>query len=46
MGKLQEAEKSKPENVAELQVIQEGIKVVAAVIAVAKEEHRKCYSQG
>ncbi|XP_015270694.1 PREDICTED: HEAT repeat-containing protein 5A [Gekko japonicus] len=40
VGKLQEAEKSKPENAAELQVIQEGIKVVAAVIAVAKEEHR------
>nr|XP_056706825.1 HEAT repeat-containing protein 5A [Euleptes europaea] len=40
VGKLQEAEKSKPENAAELQVIQEGIKVVAAVIGVAKEEHR------
>ncbi|XP_054827797.1 HEAT repeat-containing protein 5A [Eublepharis macularius] len=40
VGKLQEAEKSKPENSAELQVIQEGIKVVAAVIAIAKEEHR------
>ncbi|XP_048340698.1 HEAT repeat-containing protein 5A isoform X4 [Sphaerodactylus townsendi] len=38
--KLQETEKSKPENAAELQVIQEGIKVVAAVIGVAKEEHR------
>ncbi|XP_077179157.1 HEAT repeat-containing protein 5A isoform X1 [Paroedura picta] len=40
VSKLQEAEKCKPENAAELQVTQEGIKVVAAVIAVAKEEHR------
>uniref|UniRef100_A0A670I8P6 HEAT repeat-containing protein 5A n=1 Tax=Podarcis muralis TaxID=64176 RepID=A0A670I8P6_PODMU len=38
--KLQETEKVKPENSAELQVIQEGIKVVAAVIALAEEEHR------
>ncbi|XP_062973856.1 HEAT repeat-containing protein 5A isoform X2 [Elgaria multicarinata webbii] len=40
VGKLQETEKAKPENSAELQVIQEGIKVVAAVIALAEEEHR------
>uniref|UniRef100_A0A670Y4H3 HEAT repeat-containing protein 5A n=1 Tax=Pseudonaja textilis TaxID=8673 RepID=A0A670Y4H3_PSETE len=35
VAKLQETEKNKPENSAELQVIQEGIKVVAAVILVA-----------
>ncbi|XP_067318972.1 HEAT repeat-containing protein 5A [Anolis sagrei] len=40
VNKLQETEKAKPENSAELQVIQEGIKVVAAVIALAQEEHR------
>ncbi|XP_061467576.1 HEAT repeat-containing protein 5A isoform X2 [Rhineura floridana] len=40
VGKLQETEKAKPENSAELQVVQEGIKVVAAVIALAEEEHR------
>uniref|UniRef100_A0A8C4XXI4 HEAT repeat containing 5A n=1 Tax=Gopherus evgoodei TaxID=1825980 RepID=A0A8C4XXI4_9SAUR len=40
VGKLQETEKTKPENSAELQVIQEGIKVVAALIAIAEEEHR------
>uniref|UniRef100_A0A2H6NE10 Uncharacterized protein n=2 Tax=Micrurus carvalhoi TaxID=3147026 RepID=A0A2H6NE10_9SAUR len=38
--KLQETEKNKPENSAELKVVQEGIKVVAAVIALAEEEHR------
>lgn len=42
MAKLQETEKIKPENSVELQVVQEGIKVVAAVIALAEEEHRKC----
>lgn len=41
MGKLQETEKAKPENAAELQVIQEGIKVVTALTATAEEEHRK-----
>ncbi|XP_032086376.1 HEAT repeat-containing protein 5A isoform X2 [Thamnophis elegans] len=40
VAKLQETEKIKPENSAELQVVQEGIKVVAAVIALAEEEHR------
>ncbi|XP_052550652.1 HEAT repeat-containing protein 5A isoform X1 [Tympanuchus pallidicinctus] len=40
VGKLQETEKSKPENAAELQVIQEGIKVVTALTAAAEEEHR------
>uniref|UniRef100_A0ABM5FAL1 HEAT repeat-containing protein 5A isoform X2 n=1 Tax=Pogona vitticeps TaxID=103695 RepID=A0ABM5FAL1_9SAUR len=40
VGKLQATEKAKPENSAELQVIQEGIKVVAAVIALSEEEHR------
>ncbi|XP_029140007.1 HEAT repeat-containing protein 5A, partial [Protobothrops mucrosquamatus] len=40
VAKLQETEKIKPENSAELQVVQEGIKVVAAVVALAEEEHR------
>uniref|UniRef100_A0A672TUG9 HEAT repeat-containing protein 5A n=1 Tax=Strigops habroptila TaxID=2489341 RepID=A0A672TUG9_STRHB len=40
VGKLQETEKAKPENAAELQVIEEGIKVVAALTATAEEEHR------
>ncbi|KAM3852279.1 HEAT repeat-containing protein 5A [Vipera latastei] len=40
VAKLQETEKNKPENSAELQVVQEGIKVVAAVVALAEEEHR------
>ncbi|NWR72492.1 HTR5A protein, partial [Centropus unirufus] len=38
--KLQETEKAKPENAAELQVIQEGIKVVTGLTAAAEEEHR------
>uniref|UniRef100_A0A8C9G2T0 HEAT repeat containing 5A n=1 Tax=Pavo cristatus TaxID=9049 RepID=A0A8C9G2T0_PAVCR len=41
VGKLQETEKSKPENAAELQVVQEGIKVVTALTAAAEEENRK-----
>lgn len=41
MRKLQETEKAKPENAAELQVIQEGIKVLTALTATAEEEHRK-----
>uniref|UniRef100_A0A8C5T9X6 HEAT repeat-containing protein 5A n=1 Tax=Malurus cyaneus samueli TaxID=2593467 RepID=A0A8C5T9X6_9PASS len=40
VGKLQETEKAKPENAAELQVIQEGIKVVTALTAAAEEQHR------
>lgn len=43
VGKLQETEKSKPENAAELQVVQEGIKVVTALTAAAEEEHRKLH---
>uniref|UniRef100_A0A8C3GDW1 HEAT repeat containing 5A n=1 Tax=Cairina moschata TaxID=8855 RepID=A0A8C3GDW1_CAIMO len=38
--KLLETEKAKPENAAELQVIQEGIKVLTALTATAEEEHR------
>ncbi|XP_066853344.1 HEAT repeat-containing protein 5A isoform X7 [Anser cygnoides] len=38
--KLQETEKAKPENAAELHVIQEGIKVLTALTATAEEEHR------
>ncbi|NXC92816.1 HTR5A protein, partial [Certhia familiaris] len=40
VGKLQETEKARPENAAELQVIQEGIKVVSALTAAAEEQHR------
>ncbi|NXU59521.1 HTR5A protein, partial [Turnix velox] len=40
VGKLQETEKSKPENAAELQVVQEGIKVVTGLMAATEEEHR------
>ncbi|PKU49515.1 heat repeat-containing protein 5a [Limosa lapponica baueri] len=40
VAKLQETEKAKPENAAELQVIQEGIKVVTGLTATAEEEHR------
>ncbi|NXO93278.1 HTR5A protein, partial [Certhia brachydactyla] len=40
VGKLQETEKARPENAAELQVIQEGIKVVTALTAAAEEQHR------
>ncbi|NXK58067.1 HTR5A protein, partial [Sylvietta virens] len=40
VGKLQETERTKPENAAELQVIQEGIKVVTALTAAAEEQHR------
>lgn len=39
VGKLQETERAKPENAAELQVIQEGIKVVTALTAAAEEQH-------
>lgn len=46
LSRLKESEKAKPETSAELQVVQEGIKVVAAVIALAKEEHRKCPALG
>ncbi|NXE45117.1 HTR5A protein, partial [Casuarius casuarius] len=40
VGKLQETEKAKPKNAAELQVIQEGIKMAIALTATAEEEHR------
>ncbi|NWX81616.1 HTR5A protein, partial [Nothoprocta pentlandii] len=40
VGKLQEAEKAKPENAAELQVVQEGIKLMITLTAAAEEEHR------
>nr|XP_006116426.1 HEAT repeat-containing protein 5A isoform X2 [Pelodiscus sinensis] len=40
--KLQETEKTKPESSAELQVIQEGIKVVTVLVAMAEEAHRAC----
>ncbi|NXP44637.1 HTR5A protein, partial [Heliornis fulica] len=40
VGKLQETEKTKPENAAELQVTQEAIKLITALTATAEEEHR------
>uniref|UniRef100_A0A8C4LGU1 HEAT repeat-containing protein 5A n=1 Tax=Equus asinus asinus TaxID=83772 RepID=A0A8C4LGU1_EQUAS len=40
VGKLQEIDKRKPEDAAELQVFQEGIKVLEALVAVAEEQHR------
>ncbi|KAM9064661.1 HEAT repeat-containing protein 5A isoform X2 [Sarcophilus harrisii] len=38
--KLQETDKVKPEDAAELQVIQEGIKVLEALVGIAEEQHR------
>ncbi|XP_026637751.1 HEAT repeat-containing protein 5A isoform X3 [Microtus ochrogaster] len=38
--KLQEIDKRKPEDTAELHIIQEGIKVLGALVTVAEEQHR------
>ncbi|XP_017393099.1 HEAT repeat-containing protein 5A isoform X5 [Cebus imitator] len=38
--KLQEIDKRKPENIAELQIFQEGIKVLETLVTVAEEHHR------
>uniref|UniRef100_A0A2K6G5K4 HEAT repeat-containing protein 5A n=1 Tax=Propithecus coquereli TaxID=379532 RepID=A0A2K6G5K4_PROCO len=38
--KLQEIDKTKPENTTELQIFQEGIKVLEALVTVAEEQHR------
>ncbi|XP_054989040.1 HEAT repeat-containing protein 5A isoform X2 [Sorex araneus] len=38
--KLQEIDKRKPEDATELQIFQEGIKVLEALVAVAEEQHR------
>ncbi|XP_072617443.1 HEAT repeat-containing protein 5A isoform X13 [Vulpes vulpes] len=38
--KLQEIDKRKPEDTAELQIFQEGIKVLQALVAIAEEQHR------
>ncbi|XP_055412069.1 HEAT repeat-containing protein 5A isoform X2 [Bubalus kerabau] len=38
--KLQEIDRRKPEDTAELQIFQEGIKVLEALVAVAEEQHR------
>ncbi|XP_038612606.1 HEAT repeat-containing protein 5A isoform X2 [Tachyglossus aculeatus] len=40
VGKLQEIDKRKPEGASELQVIQEGVKVLEVLIAVAEDQHR------
>ncbi|XP_069494576.1 HEAT repeat-containing protein 5A isoform X2 [Ambystoma mexicanum] len=40
MNHLREAERRKPESNVELQVIQEGIRILRAVVAVAEEQHR------
>ncbi|XP_014635911.1 PREDICTED: HEAT repeat-containing protein 5A isoform X2 [Ceratotherium simum simum] len=38
--KLQEIDKRKPEDTTELQIFQEGIKVLEALVAAAEEQHR------
>ncbi|EPY76160.1 hypothetical protein CB1_001484006 [Camelus ferus] len=38
--KLQEIDKRKPEDTTELQIFQEGIKVLEALVAIAEEHHR------
>ncbi|XP_045425121.1 HEAT repeat-containing protein 5A isoform X6 [Lemur catta] len=38
--KLQEIDKRKPENTTELQIFQEGIKVLEALVTIAEEHHR------
>ncbi|XP_066200248.1 HEAT repeat-containing protein 5A isoform X2 [Saccopteryx leptura] len=40
MAKLQDIGKKKPEDTTELQIFQEGIKVLGALVAVAEEQHR------
>ncbi|XP_045143585.1 HEAT repeat-containing protein 5A [Echinops telfairi] len=40
VGKLQEINKRKPEDIKELQLFQEGIKVLEALVAVAEEQYR------
>lgn len=40
MQKLQEIDRRKPEDTTELQIFQEGIKVLEALVAVAEEQHR------
>nr|XP_054304283.1 HEAT repeat-containing protein 5A isoform X2 [Pongo pygmaeus] len=40
MEELQEIDKRKPENTAELQIFQEGIKVLETLVTVAEEHHR------
>ncbi|XP_029416172.1 HEAT repeat-containing protein 5A-like [Nannospalax galili] len=40
---LQEINKRMPEDTSELQVLQEGIKVLEALVTVAEEQHQGCY---
>ncbi|XP_047650433.1 HEAT repeat-containing protein 5A isoform X6 [Phacochoerus africanus] len=40
LEKLQEIDKRKPEDTTELQIFQEGIKVLEALVAIAEEQHR------
>ncbi|KAM5340632.1 HEAT repeat-containing protein 5A isoform 5-T8 [Glossophaga mutica] len=40
VDKLQEVDLKKPENTTELQIFQEGIKVLEALVTVAEEQHR------
>lgn len=42
MDKLQEIDTKKPEDTTELQIFQEGIKVLEALVTVAEEQHRTC----
>uniref|UniRef100_A0A4X1T4E5 HEAT repeat-containing protein 5A n=1 Tax=Sus scrofa TaxID=9823 RepID=A0A4X1T4E5_PIG len=40
LEKLQEIDKRKPQDTTELQIFQEGIKVLEALVAIAEEQHR------
>lgn len=42
MEKLQEIDQKNPEDTTELQIFQEGIKVLEALVTIAEEQHRKC----
>lgn len=42
MEKLQEIDQRKPEDTTELQIFQEGVRVLEALVAIAEEQHRKC----
>ena len=43
--KLQEVDRREPEDATELQLCQEGIKLLEALVSIAEEEHRECQPQ-
>lgn len=43
--RLQEIDRRKPEDATELQLCQEGIKLLEALVSIAEEEHRECQHQ-